>query len=241
MSDMAGTETSLLASLPNGFRAAVIGASGGIGSAICECLQNEPHLGELIAFSRSRDGLDFADETSVADAAGSISAKPIHLLICATGILTTDGRGPEKSLRQLNPETMMAQFRTNAVGPALVAKHFLPLFDRETRSIAAFLSARVGSIGDNRLGGWVSYRSAKAALNQIVRTVSIEYGRTHPAAVVTAIHPGTVRTGLSDPYSRGHNTVSPEQAAASILSTLNSLAPEHSGSFVAYDGSSIPW
>ena len=239
---MAGTETSLLASLPNGFRAAVIGASGGIGSAICECLQNEPHLGELIAFSRSRDGLDFADETSVADAAGSISAKPIHLLICATGILTTDGRGPEKSLRQLDPETMMAQFRTNAVGPALVAKHFLPLFDRETRSIAAFLSARVGSIGDNRLGGWVSYRSAKAALNQIVRTAAIELTRSHPKSLLVALHPGTVETRLGAEYRKDAPIVfTPMQSVVKMLAALNELKDEDTGGFFAYDGSTIEW
>lgn len=144
-------------------------------------------------------------------------------------------------MRQIDPELMLRQFRINAVGPALIAKHFLPRLDRQSRSIAAFLSARVGSIGDNRLGGWISYRTAKAALNQIIRTAAIEVACTHPNAAVVAIHPGTVRTKLSDPYSTGHTTVSAEQAAITILRTLGKLSPDRSGSFVAYDGSDILW
>jgi NAD(P)-dependent dehydrogenase (short-subunit alcohol dehydrogenase family) len=228
-----------LISLPRGFHAVVIGASGGIGRAVCDGLKEDPDLGTLVELSRSIDGFDLTDEASIANTAKRLSGKPIHLLVCATGIFTTDGRSPEKSLRQIDPEAMQTQFRINAIGPALVAKHFLPLMDRHSRTIAAFLSARVGSIGANRLGGWISYRSSKAALNQIVRTAAIEMTRTHPRSIVTAIHPGTVQTALSAPYSSGHPTVTAENAAASILSALNLL--EQSGTFIAYDGTTIEW
>jgi NAD(P)-dependent dehydrogenase (short-subunit alcohol dehydrogenase family) len=233
------TGKNILSSLPKGYNAVVVGASGGIGRAICDLLLTQTDLGHLTELSRSSDAFDLLDETSISEHARTLSKQPIHLLICTTGILTTDGRPPEKSLRHIEPEIMLAQFRANAIGPALVAKHFLPLLDRKSRSIAAFLSARVGSIGDNRLGGWISYRSAKAGLNQIVRTASIEVARTHPDAIVTAIQPGTVRTGLSAPYSSGHPTVSADEAARAILSSLNGLIT--SGSFIAYDGTAIPW
>lgn len=233
--------TDFMFSLPDGFRAVVIGANGGIGRAVCERLQSESKLGELIELSRSHDGFDLLNEASIAEHARSISGKPVHLLICATGILTCADTPPEKALRHLAPDVMIAQFQTNAIGPALVAKHFLPLLDRRSRSIAAFLSARVGSISDNRLGGWISYRASKAALNQIVRTASIELSRTHPISVVVAIHPGTVRTELSKPYSGNHLTVSADEAAANILSTLDDLDSSRTGCFVAYDGSEIPW
>ncbi|MGO4355227.1 SDR family NAD(P)-dependent oxidoreductase [Rhizobium sp. RAF36] len=228
-----------LRTLPADFRAIVIGASGGIGGALCEQLSREPGLGELITLSRSNDGFDLLEEATVADHASHQSGKPIHLLVCATGALTLNGHSPEKSLRQLDPDVMAAQFRINAIGPALVAKHFLPLLDRKTKTVAVFLSARVGSIGDNRLGGWISYRSSKAALNQIVRTASIEVARTHPRAVVAALHPGTVRTNLSAPYSTGHRSSSAEESAFSILQAIDGV--QTTGSFIAYDGSAIEW
>lgn len=228
-----------LQSLPAGFRAVVIGANGGIGSAICDHLRAQPHIGNLVGLSRNRNGLDLLDEKAIAAAAESLSGRTLHLLVCATGVLTVGDRGPEKSLREIDPDIMLHQFRTNAVGPALVAKHFLPLLDRQDRSIALFLSARVGSIGDNRLGGWISYRSSKAALNQIVKTASIELSRTHPQAVMASVHPGTVRTRLSNPYSGRHTTVSPEQAATSILQSADRL--DKTGRFIAYDGSTIEW
>lgn len=234
-------DTFQLSSLQEGYRAMVVGAAGGIGAAICDRLRADARIGDLVMLSRKDDGLDITDETSVANVASRLSGDPFHLIICATGVLTIGGVGPEKSIRQIDPEIMLQQFRINAVGPALVAKHFLPLLDRKSRSIAAFLSARVGSIGDNRLGGWISYRSSKAGLNQIVRTAAIELGRTHPSSVVVAIHPGTVETRLSRPYSSGHPTVEPSVAGFNILSTLNALPPERTGSFVAYDGSQIDW
>jgi NAD(P)-dependent dehydrogenase (short-subunit alcohol dehydrogenase family) len=203
----------LLHSLPENFNAIVIGASGGIGTAICDRLKLEPGISDLTELSRRRDGFDIADEASIARHADRLSAKPIDLLICATGVLTLDGKPPEKALRQIDPEAML--------------------------TIAAFLSARVGSIGDNHLGGWISYRSSKAAMNQVVRTAAIEMARTHPAAIVTAIHPGTVRTPLSNPYSSRHRTMSPDESASSILRALDDL--KKTGSFIAYDGHEIEW
>lgn len=226
-------------SLPNGFNAVVIGASGGIGSAIFDRLKTHPNIGDLNGLSRSQNGFDLLDETSISVSAKRLSGKPIHLLVCATGVLTVGDRGPEKALREIDPEIMLKQFRVNAVGPALVAKHFLPLLDKQARSIAFFLSARVGSIGDNRLGGWISYRSSKAALNQVVKTASIEISRTHPHTVIAAVHPGTVRTSLSNPYSGRHATVSADEAAASILKAVDGLT--ETGRYIAYDGSEIEW
>lgn len=239
--EMENPSDMVVASLPKNFRAVVIGASGGIGSALCDLLERQPNVGELVRLSRTQTGLDLVDEESIAAAASSLGNAPIHILICATGVLTVDGHPPEKALRQIDPEVMLRQFQINAVGPALIAKHFLPRLDRQSRSVAAFLSARVGSIGDNRLGGWISYRSAKAALNQIIRTAAIEIARTHPAATVIAIHPGTVRTELSDPYSQGHPTVSAETAASRILQKLDGVESRQTGGFIAYDGSEIIW
>jgi len=231
----------LLHSLPRGFRAVVIGASGGIGSAMCSLLRDRTDGGEITALSRRGDGLDILNEDSVARCAAEFSGRPIHFLFCATGALTIEGKAPEKGLKHIDPDTMVENFRINAVGPALIAKHFLPLMDRKQRAIAAFLSARVGSIGDNRLGGWISYRASKAALNQIVRTSAIEIARTHPQAVVAAVHPGTVTTELSAPYSAGHPTISADSAAARILATLDKIPPESTGSFWAYDGNRVEW
>lgn len=238
---MENPDSRILTSMPNGFRAVVIGASGGIGSAICDHIAAQQNLGDLIRLSRRESGFDLTDEKSIADQAADFIRQPIHLIICATGILTVDGQPPEKSLKQLRPEIMAAQFAVNAIGPALIAKHFLPRLDRERRALAAFLSARVGSIADNRLGGWISYRASKAALNQIVHTAAIESQRTHPQAAVIAVHPGTVRTNLSAPYSTGHKTVSLEEAARSILTTLNGVTASQTGGFLAYDGSRIEW
>ena len=230
-----------MSSLPDNYTALVIGSSGGIGSAIQQTLSADPRCNELICMSRSKDGLDITEEASLVSCVQKIASKKIHLLICATGALTINGVGPEKTIRQLDPDAMTAQFRINAIGPALVMKHFLPLVDREKRGICAFLSARVGSIGDNRLGGWISYRSSKAALNQIIRTASIEFKRTHPDAVLVGVHPGTVETSLSEPFSRGRERMRPDDAAKMILEALNAVASTQTGSFIAYDGSSIEW
>ena len=183
--------------------AVVIGASGGIGSALAARLAGSTKFQTVHALSRSQTGLDLEDETSIADAALRICAgPPPELIIVATGVLHS-GRQPERSLRSLDAEHMLRDYRINAVGPALVAKHFLPLMPKDRRAVFAALSARVGSIGDNRLGGWHSYRASKAALNMLLRNLAIETARTHPQAVVAGLHPGTVDTALSAPFQKG--------------------------------------
>ncbi|MFD1745767.1 SDR family NAD(P)-dependent oxidoreductase [Rhizobium helianthi] len=230
----------LLTSLPRGYRAIVLGASGGIGSAMATAIKGDMNCSELIELSRSKDGLDVTGEASVAGAASRLEG-PFHLIFCATGGLTIDGVGPEKSLRQITAETMSRQFALNAIGTALVVKYFSPLLPKKERGLMGFLSARVGSIGDNHLGGWISYRASKAALNQILRTASVELSRTHPESVLVPLHPGTVATSLSEKYSGGHERTAPDLAAANLLTVLNGLQPAQTGQFFAYDGSSIPW
>jgi NAD(P)-dependent dehydrogenase (short-subunit alcohol dehydrogenase family) len=223
------------------YRALVIGASGGIGHALCAALRGDEGCVEAVSLSRRDDGFDLLDETSITDHADRLSGQAFDLIICATGALTIGGIGPEKSIRQISPEVMARQFAVNAIGPALVLKHFSPLLPKSTRSVFACLSARVGSIGDNRLGGWISYRASKAALNQIIRTAAIEIGRVRPLATVVAIHPGTVVTALSEPYSGNRDRTAPEIAAGNILRTIDGVTQEKSGGFLAYDGTKIEW
>ena len=229
-------------SLPSGYRALVVGASGGIGAAAAELLRDEPGCGGVETLSRRDDGLDLTEEGTIAAAAERLrDGTPFDLVFDATGALTIDGIGPEKTIRVLDPQAMAKQFAVNAIGPALIFKHFLPLLRRDRRAVFATLSARVGSIGDNRLGGWISYRASKAALNQIVRTTAIEAARTHPQAVIAALHPGTVATPLSAPYGAGRQRLSPDQSARMLLDVLDRLQPGESGRFFAYDGSEIEW
>ena len=229
-------------SLPSGYRALVVGASGGIGAAAAELLRDEPGGGGVETLSRRDDGLDLTEEGTIAAAAERLrDGTPFDLVFDATGALTIDGIGPEKTIRVLDPQAMAKQFAVNAIGPALIFKHFLPLLRRDRRAVFATLSARVGSIGDNRLGGWISYRASKAALNQIVRTTAIEAARTHPQAVIAALHPGTVTTPLSEPYSAGRERLSPDHSARMLLDVLDGLQPAQSGRFFAYDGSAIEW
>jgi len=229
-----------MTSLAEGYRSLVIGSSGGIGSAVAELLEADERCSEVIGLSRSTDGLDITDERSVQDTIGRLDGE-FHLIFCATGALTIDGTGPEKALKQLSPDAMMKQFALNALGPALVMKHVSARLPRRERGLMAFLSARVGSIGDNHLGGWISYRASKAALNQIIRTASIEISRTRPQSVLAAMHPGTVATSLSDDYGNGRDRFRPAESATRMLSVLDRLQPEQSGNFHAYDGSSIEW
>lgn len=231
-------------SLQNGYTALVIGASGGIGGAVAHALERDPRCGGVYRLSRrDNPGFDVTDEVSVTEAAQAIGseANGLDLIFNTTGALTIDGIGPEKALKAIDPQAMMRQFALNAVGPALLLKHFAPLLPRDRRSIFASLSARVGSIGDNHLGGWISYRAAKAAQNQIVRTAAIEISRNRPLAVVAALHPGTVETGLSVGYRGTHAAVTASEAAENLLRVLDALPPESSGGFFAYDGSAIEW
>ncbi|WP_245292857.1 SDR family NAD(P)-dependent oxidoreductase [Pararhizobium arenae] len=224
-------------------KALVIGSSGGIGAALVERLHADPGFETIATLSRSEHGFDIGDEKSIADAAQAFRVEhgAFDLIINAAGALVIDGKSPEKTIKTLDADGMMAQFRVNAVGPALLLKHFHHLLPRQTRGVFASLSARVGSIGDNRLGGWISYRAAKAAQNQIVRTAAIEIARTHPEAIVLTLHPGTVATRLSQPYSKGHETFTPDFAAASLLKVIANLQPSQTGGFFSYSGQSIDW
>jgi NAD(P)-dependent dehydrogenase (short-subunit alcohol dehydrogenase family) len=187
---------------------------------------------------------DSDDEPSLAAAAQTIGGE-LDLVFVATGLLHRDGLPqPEKSYRSLDPAAMAELYRAIAIGPAMIAKHFLPLLPRSRRVIFAVLSAKVGSIGDNRLGGWHSYRAAKAALNMLVQNFAIELGRSHPQAVVAALHPGTVDTPLSRPFQRGlpeGQVQDADAAAKALLATLAQLTPEQSGGLYAWDGTRLPW
>lgn len=219
-------------------RALVIGASGGIGAALCAALHMRGV--DVTRLSRRADGLDITDEASVAHHLGALNG-PFDMVMVATGALETGAHAPEKSLRQLSPEALHAQFALNAIGPALVLKHALPLLPRDRRTVFCALSARVGSIGDNRAGGWYSYRTAKAALNQLIHTGAIELARSHKHAVCVALHPGTVATPFTEKYLGRHPAVSPPDAAANILNVLEGLTPADSGGFYDWAGKVVPW
>jgi len=164
------------------------------------------------------------------------------LVFDATGFLHGDGMEPEKSWRELDPAHLAHAFAINAIGPALLMKHFLPLLPRERRAVFATLSARVGSIGDNRLGGWYAYRASKAALNQLVRTAAVELRRGRPQAICVALHPGTVDTGLSAPFAKsGLQVQAPAEAAARLLAVIERLGPGDSGEFLPHRGAPVPW
>lgn len=219
-------------------RVLVIGASGGIGTALVAELRARGDA--VVGLSRSGDGLDVTQEALVARLLGALEPG-FDLVVVATGALVLDGVGPEKSLKAVTAEGLAAQFAINAVGPALVMKHALRLLPRDRVSRLAVLSARVGSIGDNGLGGWYGYRAAKAALNQLVRTASIEARRTHPQSVFVALHPGTVETGLAPAQRAGHPAVAPAVAAENLLRVLEGLGPEASGGFYDWKGEVVPW
>lgn len=224
-------------------KALVIGSSGGIGQALAARLRVDLGSDAVATLSRSEDGFDLGDEASITQAARDLGDKygAFNLIINATGALMIDSHSPEKTIKAISADAMMSQFRVNAIGPALLLKHFHPLLPRKSRSVFASLSARVGSIGDNRLGGWISYRAAKAAQNQIIKTAALEIARTHPDAIVVALHPGTVATQLSRPFSKDHHTVEPDHAAARLLEVIAKLGPPQSGGFFSYDGEAIDW
>ncbi|GAB3253585.1 Rossmann-fold NAD(P)-binding domain-containing protein [Chitinimonas naiadis] len=230
-------------SLPQGYRALVIGGSGAIGAAMVSQLQSDPRCGQVLALSRrSNPSIDFTKESSIALAAEHLRDRgPLHLLIVATGMLHGPSGRPEKRLSQLNYDHMMTSFSINTFGPAAVMAHFTPLQARHERGLFAVLSAKVGSIADNRLGGWYSYRTAKAALNMLVKTASIELARTHPQAVVASLHPGTVDSPLSAPFHTEYSKRSATQAATYLLKVLDQLPTEESGRFWSYDGQRLPW
>lgn len=232
--------------LPSGGLAVVFGASGAIGGALVDRLRADPRFGDVLAFARSgTPSVDVTDEASVEAAAHAIEDHDLdpRLVLVATGFLHGDGRQPEKTWRHLDADKLAHDFATNAIGPALVMKHVLPLLPREGRSVFGVLSARVASLEENTLGGWYGYRASKTALNQFVRGAAAELGRGRKgAAVCVALHPGHVESALSAPFGAGGQaTRTPHEAAAGLLSVVDALTPAHSGGFFDEEGRPIPW
>lgn len=219
-------------------RALIIGASGGIGSALAEALSRRGI--EVTGLSRSRDGLDVTDEASVARHLGALEGR-FELVLVTTGALEIRGAEPEKTIRELTPSAMADQFALNTIGPAMVLKHAWRLIPRDRRAVIGVLSARVGSIGDNRLGGWYAYRTAKAAVNQIVHSAAIELARSHKQAVCVSLHPGTVRTPFTEKYVGRHPSVPAFEAAQNLLSVTDDLSPADTGGFFDWAGKEIDW
>ena len=242
-----------LSSLPQNFRAAVFGASGGIGGALAEALAADPRCGKLYAGARreisalpaaaSAFEFDLEDETSIAAACAAITEEgPLHLVIVATGVLHAENLLPEKTWRDLDAKNLARAFAINAAGPALIGKHLASKLARQEKSVFAVVSARVGSISDNALGGWHAYRASKAALNMLMRNFAIELGRVNPSAIAVPLHPGTVDSGLSKPFQRGLRAgqlQGPEACAAALLQVIDRLNPADSGKFFAWDGAEI--
>ena len=197
---------------------------------------------ETVRLGRSTDpALDLLDEASIAAAAAACGSG-LTLVIDATGFLHDGAFQPEKSLRQLDPAHLARSFALNATGPALLMKHFLPLLARDERAVFATLSARVGSISDNRLGGWYAYRASKAALNQLVRTAAVEIARTRPQAICVALHPGTVDTGLSGPFAKnGLDVQTPAESAGKLLTVIAGLTTAQTGTLIDQNGTTIPF
>ena len=240
----------MLMTFPAGGVGVVIGATGGIGRALLDQLNNAAAFSQLVGLSRlSAPPLDLLEEGSIAHAANAVSELnlSVRLVIDATGMLSGIGPGgenyqPEKSWSQLTAEQMAHAFAINAIGPALLMKHFLPLLPRQGKAVFATLSAKVGSIGDNRLGGWYSYRASKAALNQLVHTAAVELKRRQPDALCVALHPGTVDTGLSARFAKtGLEVQTPAEAARRMLAVIEGLGAADSGGFFNHDGSTLPW
>ena len=219
-----------------------MGASGAIGAGFVRQLAADAACATVLGLHRQSDPpVNFDDESSIARAAAVLAAQaPFHLVINAAGLLHAPGFMPEKKLGDLQLAQMQATFQANTFGPALLLRHFSPLLCRQ-RGVLALVSAKVGSIGDNRLGGWYSYRASKAALNMLVKTAAIELRRSQPQAVLVALHPGTVASALSRPFKGDALGRPADQAAAEMLAAIDRLTPADSGSFVAYDGQRLAW
>ncbi|NNL18456.1 MAG: SDR family NAD(P)-dependent oxidoreductase [Boseongicola sp.] len=219
-------------------RALVIGASGGIGTAVSHELASRRY--DLTGLSRRVDGLDVTNEASIQSHLGHLEG-PFDLILVATGALEPGGHAPEKAVREITPEAMEAAFRINAIGPMIILKHSLRLISKDTPAIFAALSARVASIGDNGIGGWHSYRASKTALNQFIHGAAIELKRTHKNATAVCLHPGTVETAFTEKYAGRHKTVPPHEAATNLIDVMESLTPDQSGKFFDYAAREIPW
>ncbi|SMX32097.1 SDR family NAD(P)-dependent oxidoreductase [Maliponia aquimaris] len=219
-------------------QALIIGDSGGIGGALAARLRAQGVA--VTGLSRSRGGFDVTDEACVRDGLRRLEG-PYELVFVATGALEIGGAKPEKTLKSLSAQALMDQYLLNAVGPMLVLKHAVSLLPRDRRAVFAALSARVGSIGDNRLGGWYSYRAAKAGVNQLLHTAAVELARTHRQLACVCLHPGTVETAFTRKYADRHPTVTADEAAARLVEVMRGLSARDTGRFLDYAGQEIPW
>ena len=232
----------LLKILPNPFNALVIGSSGTIGSAFVDLLKNNPSCSGVVGVHRQSEcSLDYQDPASIESCANALAAAgPFQLIINTIGVLHSQDWMPEKKLDDLNAEQLSELFKINAIGPALTIRHFSKLLDPQY-AIMVSLSAKVGSIEDNRLGGWYSYRASKAALNMIIKTASIELTRTKPNIALIAMHPGTVNSRLSKPFRGEQIGRAPQDAVADMFQVIENLQLTDSGSFMTYSGEKLPW
>ena len=229
--------------------ALIIGANGGLGAALLAQLEGDTHYNQAVGLSRSTQvSVNYADETTITNAAAYVarlcksSSLELRLLVVATGFLHGDQGQPERSFTNLDAVYLQHVFNINTLGPALVMKHFLPLLPKSGRCVAGFLSARVGSMGDNALGGWYGYRASKAALNQLVKTASIELTRRNKDSICVSLHPGTVATALSEPFAKtGLNVRPATEAAGDLLSVLGALSPTDTGRLIDYQGQKLPF
>jgi hypothetical protein len=215
----------------------VVGA-GGIGRALATRLAS---TGEVTIWSRKK-GVDVTVDCDIAKAACALPSELARVFV-TTGMLHDDLQRPERSIRELDAEKMARSFLVNTIAPALVAKHVLPRLPRDRRAVFAVLGARVGSIGDNRTGGWHGYRASKAALVMLVRTLSIELKRTHPHAICVALHPGTVDTAMSKPFQgnvAADKLFTPDHSAERLIAVADALTSADSGGHFAWDGVRIP-
>lgn len=242
MQDHTALPAPSMQSLRAGYSALVLGASGAIGQACVTLLQSDPRCASVTALSRSsQPGFDLRDPASLDRLALELAGQgPFQLVLDATGALTLNGRSPEKRLDELDSQALLDAISVNAIGPALLLKRLLGRLASGERVIWAKLSARVGSIEDNRKGGWYGYRASKAALNMLLQTAAIEIARRRPLAVVAALQPGTVRSGLSQPFV-GEQAQDPLESAGRLLRVLDALEPTGRAQFVDHAGQSIPW
>ncbi len=246
-----------LDSFQAGMMALVVGASGGIGGALTSALAAHPRVGRVFALARDAGAvpggdkvvpvpIDVEDEATIARAAAFVAERSdaLDLVLIASGLLHGPDLKPERGYKHMTPDAFGRLFAVNATGPALVAKHTLDLLPRERKAVFAAISARVGSIEDNRIGGWHAYRASKAALNMVLRCLAIEVGRKRPKAVVAGLHPGTTDTGLSDPFQANvpeAKLFAPAYTASKLLNVLDGLSSDDSGRTFAYDGKIVPF
>lgn len=242
--------------------ALIVGASRGIGLGFVRSLLDDQSVATVYATYRHQDAellalkdkycdrliclrMDITDETQISEGINQISRENrLHLVVYCVGILHQGTLQPEKSLRQIDSEHLLRYFQVNSIGAILLAKHLLPLLRHEDRSVFAAISAKIGSIGDNRLGGWYGYRASKAALNMLMRTAAIEYRRKSPRTVVVALHPGTTDTSLSQPFQKNvpdEKLFSVERTVGQLLAVIENLSEDDSGQFFSWDGSRLPW